>query len=160
MVGCYQRGRIKIFLRNLLGEHKPHFSGDTIRCPLTDIYINHPDELAWTLSLHFQDWFTKPSHHQGPITEADGDWIELGSNKQTFQDASSHLGVPEQYLDLIWAALQTVPNKQELENELNGALSDPLRKKNSDGQYTIRKNLQPRVCRTSPTETSKTGQTN
>jgi len=125
MVGCYQRGRIKIFLRNLLGEHKPHFSGDTIRCPLTDIYINHPDELAWTLSLHFQDWFTKPSHHQGPITEADGDWIELGSNKQIFQDATSHLGVPEQYLDLIWAALQTVPNKQELENELNGALSDP-----------------------------------
>ena len=55
MVGCYQRGRIKIFLRNLLGEHKPKFDCDTIRCPLTDMFINHPEELAWVLSIHFQD---------------------------------------------------------------------------------------------------------
>ena len=73
MVGCYQRGHIKIFLHNLLVEHKPQFSCDTIRCSLTDIYINHQKELAWTLSLHFQDWFKKPLHHQGPITKADGD---------------------------------------------------------------------------------------
>ena len=46
--------------------------------------------------------FRNPSQHQGPITEAYGDWIELGSNKQTFQDATSPLGVPEQYLDLIY----------------------------------------------------------
>ena len=57
MVGCYQRGRIKIFLRNLLGEHKPKFDCDTICCLLTEAYINHPEELAWVLSLHFQDWF-------------------------------------------------------------------------------------------------------
>ena len=52
--------------------------------------------------------------------------MQLGSNKETFQDATSHLGVPEQYLELIWAALQTVPNKQELNRKLAGALTDPL----------------------------------
>ena len=83
MVGCYQRGRIKIFLRNLLGEHKPKFDCDTIRCSLTEAYINHPEELAWVLSLHFQNWFRKPAHHQGPITEADSDWLKLGTDKQT-----------------------------------------------------------------------------
>ena len=67
----------------------------------------------------------KPLHHQGPITEADGNWMQLGTNKQAFQDATSHLGVPEQYLDLIWIALQTVPNKQELDRELAGSLTDP-----------------------------------
>ena len=34
------------------------------------------------------------------------------------------LGVPDKYLDLIWTALQTVPNKQELDRELAGALAD------------------------------------
>ena len=51
--------------------------------------------------------------------------MQLGSYKQTFQDATSHLGVPQQYLDLIWAALQTATNKQDLEKELAGALTDP-----------------------------------
>ena len=51
--------------------------------------------------------------------------MQLGTNKQAFQDATSHLGVPEQYLDLIWTALQTVPNKQELDRELAGALTAP-----------------------------------
>ena len=44
---------------------------------------------------------------------------------RTFQDATSHLGVPEQYLDLIWTALQTVPNKQALDRELAEALAAP-----------------------------------
>ena len=125
MVGCYQRGRIKIFLRNLLGEHKPKFDCDTIRCPLTEAYINHPEELAWVLSLHFQDWFRKPAHHQGPITEADGDWLKLGTDKQTFQDATNHLGIPDKYTELIWEALQTVPNKDMIARELQAALHDP-----------------------------------
>ena len=51
--------------------------------------------------------------------------MQLGTNKQAFQEATSHLGVPEQYLDLIWTALQTVPNKQALGRELAGALTDP-----------------------------------
>ena len=51
--------------------------------------------------------------------------MQLGTNKQAFQDASSHLGVPEQNLDLIWTALQTVPNKQELDRELAKALTAP-----------------------------------
>ena len=125
MVGCYQRGRIKIFLRNLLGEHKPKFDCDTIRCPLTDMYINHPEELAWVLSLHFQDWFSKPAHHQGPITEADGDWLKLGTDKLTFQEATNHLGIPEQYTELIWEALQTVPHKTEITQELQDAMEEP-----------------------------------
>jgi hypothetical protein len=95
MVGCYKRGRIRIFLSNLLGEHKPKFGCDTIRCPLTATYINHLEELAWVLSLHFQDWFSKPAHHQEPITEADGDWMKLGTDKQTYQAATNHLGIPD-----------------------------------------------------------------
>jgi hypothetical protein len=59
------RGRLRIFLRNLLGEHKPQFNCDTIRGPITDMYMNNPEELAWTISLHFQDWFSKPKHHEG-----------------------------------------------------------------------------------------------
>ena len=51
--------------------------------------------------------------------------MQQGSYKQTFQDATSHLGVPEQYLDLIWAAIQMATNKQDLEKELAGALTDP-----------------------------------
>ena len=46
MVGCFKRGRLKIFLRNLLGEQKPQFTCDTVKCPLTDMYINHPEEIA------------------------------------------------------------------------------------------------------------------
>ena len=53
------------------------------------MYINHPEELAWVLSIHFQDWFSKPAHHQGPITEADGDWLKLGTDKQTFPHKSA-----------------------------------------------------------------------
>ena len=51
--------------------------------------------------------------------------MQLGTNKQAFQDATSHLGVPKQYLDLIWTALQTVPNKQELDRKLAEALTAP-----------------------------------
>ena len=125
MVGCYKRGRLKIFLRNLLGEHKPQFSCDTIRCPLTDMYINHPEELAWTLSHHFQDWFSKPVHHQGPITEASGDWFKLSTDKPTFIAATTHLGIPEPYLELIWGAMQTVPNQALLAQELHATLQEP-----------------------------------
>ena len=82
------------------------------------MYINHPEELAWVLSLHFQDWLSKPAHHQGPITEADRDWLKLGTDKQTFQEATNHLGIPEQYTELIWEALQTVPHKLEIAQEL------------------------------------------
>ena len=73
MVTCFKRGRLTIFLRQLLGEEKPQFSCDTVRCPLTQMYINHLEELALTLSLHMADWFKKPMHHSGPITEANGD---------------------------------------------------------------------------------------
>ena len=124
MVGCYQRGRIKVFLRNLLGEHKPKFDCDTIRCPLTQAYINHPEELAWVLSLHFQDWFSKTAHQQISITEADDDWIKLGTDKLTFQAATNHLGIPDKYTELIWEALQTVPNKDMIARELQAALHD------------------------------------
>ena len=51
--------------------------------------------------------------------------MQLGTNKLAFRKAASHLGVPEQYLDLIWTALQTVPNKQELDRDSAGALTDP-----------------------------------
>ena len=145
MVGCYQRGRIKIFLRNLLGEHKPKFDCDTIRCPLTEMYINHPEELAWVLSLHFQDWFSKPAHHQGPITEADGDWLQLGTDKQTFQAATSHLGIPEQYTELIWEALQTVPHKAEMTQELQAGRSHP-RRRSSAGPSMIKRNQRLPAC--------------
>ena len=84
MVGCFKRGRLKIFLRNLLGEQKPQFTCDTVKCPLTDMYINHPEELAWTLSTNLQAWFKKPEHHLGPITEADGDWEKLGTDRKAF----------------------------------------------------------------------------
>ena len=80
MVTCFKRGRLTIILRQLLGEKKPQFSCDTVCCPLTQMYINHPEELALTLSLHMADWFKKPTHHSGPITEADGDWEQLCTN--------------------------------------------------------------------------------
>ena len=89
------------------------------------MYINHPEELAWVLSIHFQNWFSKPEHHQEPITEADGDWLKLGTDKQTFQEATSHLGIPEQYIELIWEALQTVPHKSEIAQELQAAMEEP-----------------------------------
>jgi hypothetical protein len=89
------------------------------------MYINHPGELAWVLSIHFQDWFSKPAHHQGPIAEADGDWIKLGTDKQTFQAATNHLGIPDQYIELIRAALQTVPHKSAIVKELQEAMEEP-----------------------------------
>jgi hypothetical protein len=89
------------------------------------MYINHPEELAWTLSLHFQDWFSKPEHHQGPITAADGDWLKLGTDKSTFRAATTHLGIPEPYLELIWEAIQTVSNQALLAQELRATLQDP-----------------------------------
>jgi hypothetical protein len=125
MVGCYQRGRIKVFLRNLLGEHKPKFDCVRIRCPLTEACISHPDELAWVLLLHFQDWFSEPAHHQGSITDAVGDWRKLGTNKLTFQAATNHQGIPDKYTELIWEGLQTVPNKDMIARDLQAALQDP-----------------------------------
>ena len=89
------------------------------------MYINHPEKLAWVLSLHFQNWFSKPSHHQRPITEADGDWIKLVTDKQTFQAATNHLGIPDQYIELIWEALQTVPHMSVIVKELQKAMEAP-----------------------------------
>ena len=81
MVTCFKRGRLTILLRQLLGEEKPQFSCDTVCCPLTQMYFNHPEELALTLSLHMADWFKKPTHHSGLITEANGDWEQLCTNQ-------------------------------------------------------------------------------
>ncbi len=64
-------------------------------------------------------------HHQGPITEADDDWIKLGMDKQTFQAATNHLGIPDKYLELIWEALQTVPHKAVIVKELQEAMAAP-----------------------------------
>ena len=89
------------------------------------MYINHPEELAWVLSIHFQDWLIKPAHHQGPVTEADRDWIKLGTGKQTFQAATSHLGIPDQYIELIWEALQMVPHKSAIVKKLQEAMEEP-----------------------------------
>jgi hypothetical protein len=133
MVGCYQRGRIKVILRNLLGEHKPKFDCDTIRCPLTKTYINHPEELVWVLLLNFQDWFSKPAHHQGPITEEDGDCLKLGTDKLTFQAETYHLGIPDKYTELIWEAQQTVPNKDMIARDFQAAQHYPQRRKNFAG---------------------------
>ena len=124
MVGCFKRGRLKIFLRNLLGEQKPQFTCDTVKCPLTDMYINHPEELAWTLSTNLQDWFKKPDHHLGPITEADGDWEKLGTDYKAFCSATEHLGIPDKYLGLIWEALTTVPQQTELREKLRITLTE------------------------------------
>jgi hypothetical protein len=124
MVECFKRGRLKIFLRNLLGEQKPQFTCDTVKCPLTDMYINHPEELAWTLSTNLQDWFKKPDHHLGPITEADGDWEKLGTDHKAFCSATEHLGIPDKYLGLIWEALTTVPQQTELREKLRTTLTE------------------------------------
>jgi hypothetical protein len=42
MVGCYHRGRIKIFA----GGTQTKFDCDKIRCSLTEAHINHSEELA------------------------------------------------------------------------------------------------------------------
>jgi hypothetical protein len=101
MITCYKRGRLRIFLRQLLREEKPQFSCGTVHCPLTQMYINHPEELALTLSLHMADWFKTPMHHPGLITEANGDWKQLCTNRTAFNKATEHLGIPQRYIDLI-----------------------------------------------------------
>jgi hypothetical protein len=108
MATCFKRGRIRIFLRQLLRKEKPQFSCDTVCCPLTQMYINHPEDLALTLSLHMADWLKKPMHHSGPITEANGDWEQLCANQSAFNNATEHLGIPQRYIDLIWEVM--VPN--------------------------------------------------
>jgi hypothetical protein len=72
--------------------------------------------------LHFQGWFSKSAHHQGPYTEADGDWLKLDTDKLTFQAATYHLGIPDKYTELIW---ETVPNKDMIARDLQAALHDP-----------------------------------
>ena len=123
MVGCFKRGRLKIFLCNLLSEQKPQFTCDTVKFPLTDMYINHPEELAWTLSTNLQDWFKKPDHHLVPITEADGDWEKLGTDRNAFCMATDYLGIPDKYLGFIWEALTTVPQQTELRETLRTPLT-------------------------------------
>jgi hypothetical protein len=125
MVTCFKRDRLTIFLRQLLGEEKPQFSCDTVRCPLTQMYINHPEELALTLSLHMADWFKKPTHHSGPITEANGDWERLCTIQGAFHQATDHLGIPQRYIDLIWEAIVKVPNHEQVVEALAVQLQQP-----------------------------------
>ena len=89
------------------------------------MYINHPEELALTLSLHMADWFKKPPHHSGPITEANGDWAQLCTNQSAFNKSTEHLGIPQRYVDLIWEAMVTVPNHEKVVEELAAQLQQP-----------------------------------
>jgi hypothetical protein len=89
------------------------------------MYINHPEELALTLSLHMADWFKKLMHHSWPITEANGDWEQLCTNQSAFNKATEHLGIPQIYIDLIWEAIVTVPNHEKAVEELAAQLQQP-----------------------------------
>ena len=137
MVTCFKQGRLTIFLRQLRGEEKPQFSCDTVRCPLTHMYINHPEELALTLSLHMVDWFKKPTHHSGPITEANGDWEQLCTNQSAFNKATEHLGIPQGYTDLIWEAIVTVPNHEKVVEDLADQLQHPPRRECRQSRMAI-----------------------
>ena len=89
------------------------------------MYINHPEELALTLSLHMADWFKKPTHHSGPITETNGDWERLCTSQGAFNQATEHLGIPQRYIDLIWEAVVTVPNHEQVVEALAVQLQQP-----------------------------------
>ena len=83
------------------------------------MYINHQEELAWTLSTNLQDWFKKTDHHLGPIAEADGDWEKLGTDCNAFCLATEPLGIPAKYLGLT-----TVPQQTELRETLRTTLTE------------------------------------
>jgi hypothetical protein len=89
------------------------------------MYINHPEKLALTLSLHMAVWFKKPMHHSEPITEANGDWEQLCTNQSAFKKATEHLGIPQRYIDLIWEAIVTVPNHENVVEDLAAQLQQP-----------------------------------
>ena len=71
------------------------------------------------------DWFKRPTHHSGPITEANGDWEQLCTNQCAFNKATEHLGIPQGYIDLIWEAIVTVPNHEKVVEDLADQLQHP-----------------------------------
>ena len=125
MVDCHRKGIMTTYTRTILGEWKPQYTGAEIWCPLAGVYLTNQTDVLSCICDHMKTVYQAPSHHQGPIIRGTSEWIQMTTSKAAFMDATQMLNIPDKYRDIIWEAIQTVPGRQNTQQELMSLLDPP-----------------------------------
>ena len=67
MVDCYRKGKMTTYIRTILGEWKPQFTGAEIWCPLAGVFLTNQVDVLSRICDHMKTVYQAPIHHQGPI---------------------------------------------------------------------------------------------
>jgi len=63
--------------------------------------------------------------HEVSLPHGTSEWKQLINSKPAFMEATQMFNIPDQYCDIIWEAIRTVPGRHNTQQEL-ASLLDPL----------------------------------
>jgi hypothetical protein len=121
--GLIKLGKTSQFIKAVLQETANSSNLEAIRDSVGE-WKTKPVEVQEAFTEHFQTAYDMPEGHSGGIHQDDWSW-QTGGTKEDFEERVRHHNIPQNLVDILWAAMNKVPKAPAIREELEIIFTSP-----------------------------------